>query len=184
MKENKEVAKTRFYKLCKGLDGSGSGFYLKEDDYPQYIKNIAFKLQMQKIHKRELSVEEIVRMEHEDMFKIIVAGSRDFKDYNLLEKKLDAILKNKCDKIVIIVSGMARGADSFGIKYARKRDYWWAEFPADWDLGKQGGYVRNAQMADFSDACVVFMEKDGTTGSQHMIDIAEEKGLQLRVIKY
>jgi predicted Rossmann fold nucleotide-binding protein DprA/Smf involved in DNA uptake len=46
------------------------------------------------------------------MFKVIIAGGRDFSDYALLEKTLDKLLKNKTD--VQIVSGLARGADSLG----------------------------------------------------------------------
>jgi hypothetical protein len=41
------------------------------------------------------------------MFKVIVAGGRDFNDYLLLEKKLDKLLRNKSE--VEIVSGMAGG---------------------------------------------------------------------------
>lgn len=183
MKTVKEATTTKYYDLCKWLDASGSGFHIKEEDYPTYIKYTAFKLQMQHAQNSELTMQEIVHMENEDMFKIIVAGSREFKDYPLLKKKLDVMLKHKQDKIIVIVSGMARGADSFGIKYAREKGYYWAEFPADWTtLG--GGYARNVDMANFSEACVVFMKKEGTKGSQHMIDIAEERGLQLRVIHY
>ena len=44
-------------------------------------------------------------------FYLLVAGSRDFNDYNLLKEKLDFFLQEKDN--VIIVSGGARGADAF-----------------------------------------------------------------------
>lgn len=116
------------------------------------------------------------------MFKVIVAGSRGFKDYNLLEKKLDFYLSNKDE--VEIVSGTARGADALGERYASNRNYVVTRFPADWDqFGKSAGYKRNAQMAEYADACVVFW--DGKSkGTEHMINLAKEHGLALRIVRF
>lgn len=177
-----DAKKTRFYSLCKDLDQSGSGFYI--DNYPQHIRNVALKLKMQNKYKREIDWKELVTLEHEDMFKVIVAGGREFKDYQLLERTMDKILKNKKDKVIVIVSGMAKGADSFGIKYAKRRDYLISEHPADWNTyGLSAGYRRNAEMGEIADACVCFW--DGISdGAGHMINIAKDKGLQLRIIEY
>jgi predicted Rossmann fold nucleotide-binding protein DprA/Smf involved in DNA uptake len=54
------------------------------------------------------------------MFKVIVAGGRDFSDYALLEKTLDNLLVNKSE--VEIVSGLANGADKLGVHYARSQE--------------------------------------------------------------
>lgn len=60
MKKDEENArKTDYYELCKGLDDSGSGFYIKEEEYPDYVKMIAYKLERQKEEKREISLEQI-----------------------------------------------------------------------------------------------------------------------------
>ena len=117
------------------------------------------------------------------MFKVIIAGTRNFNDYNLLKKKLDKILSNITDDIVI-VSGKARGADTLGEKYAKEKGYQIAEFPADWEkFGRSAGYKRNVQMAEYADACVCFW--DGRSpGTKHMIDIANQHKLQIRVVKY
>ena len=48
------------------------------------------------------------------MFKVIVAGGRDFTDYALLSSILQHLLSGKCD--VEIVSGVAKGADSLAVK--------------------------------------------------------------------
>ena len=61
-------------------------------------------------------------------FKVIVAGGRDFFDYTLLSKKLDAILSKK--EHIIIVSGMAKGADSLCERYAREHNFLLSHFPA------------------------------------------------------
>lgn len=117
----------------------------------------------------------------QNAFRIIVAGSRGFTNYELLEKKLDHLLKNRPE--VEIVSGGANGADKFGEIYAKKRNLALRVFPADWDKhGKSAGYKRNVEMAEYADAAVVFWDGQ-SKGSKHMIDIAESKELPTRVIK-
>ena len=44
-------------------------------------------------------------------FDLVVAGSRDFMHYDLLEETLDKLLVNRVDKGIRIISGAARGAD-------------------------------------------------------------------------
>jgi hypothetical protein len=116
------------------------------------------------------------------MFRVIVAGSRDFNNYEFLKTTLDNLLINYND--AIIVCGMARGADALGDKYAQEKGYKVAYYPADWDLyDKKAGYIRNEIMAKNADACVVFW--DGKSkGSKHMIDLAKKYNLKLRVINY
>ena len=116
------------------------------------------------------------------MFKVIVAGGRDFADYDLLKSKLDNLLVNR--NPVEIVSGTARGADKLGEFYAKRSQLALALFPADWDLyGKSAGFKRNAQMADYADALVAFW--DGKSrGTMHMINLAKSAGLQVRVVNY
>lgn len=114
------------------------------------------------------------------MFKVIVAGSRTFNDYPQLKRKLDHILKDK-DQIEI-VSGKAEGADKLGEIYANEKGYPVKPFPANWNLGKIAGYLRNKEMAEYADACVVFW--DGTSpGTKMMIDLAREYNLPLRICK-
>lgn len=120
-----------------------------------------------------------------DVFKIVIAGGRDFANYPLLKSKVDALLsaKSKTHKIVI-VSGKARGADSLGEQYAAENGYEISAHPADWDkYGKSAGYRRNAEMAQEADALIAFW--DGKSrGTKHMIDLAEKHGCLVRVIKY
>ena len=116
-------------------------------------------------------------------FKVIIAGGRDFRNYNLLKEKCDAILSSVKDDIMI-VSGCADGADSLGEKYAAENDYIVAYFPPNWRLyGRRAGPVRNREMADYGDALIAF--HDGQSkGTANMIKQAKEKGLKVRVINY
>ena len=114
--------------------------------------------------------------------KIIIAGGRNFRDYDKLRESCDNILVNQKD--VEIVSGMAAGADTLGERYAQEKGYEVKKFPAQWDLyGKSAGYKRNQQMAEYADGLIAFW--DGKSrGTKHMIDIATNKGLKVRVIRY
>jgi hypothetical protein len=118
----------------------------------------------------------------ETTFKVIVAGGRDFNDYKLLTAKCDNYLINKNN--IEIVSGGAKGADSLAIKYANERGYNVKIFPPDWStFGKRAGYLRNEQMGNYADALIAFWDSE-SRGTKHMIDIATDKGLLLRIIRY
>ena len=56
-------------------------------------------------------------------FKLIVAGSRDFSDYKLLEEEIIQYAEvTQADNEVSIISGMARGADRLAYEFARDND--------------------------------------------------------------
>lgn len=113
--------------------------------------------------------------------KVIIAGGREFNDYSLLSSVCDHMLQNQEE--VEIVSGTARGADKLGERYANERGYKLTRFPAEWSLGKQAGYIRNKQMAEYADALICFW--DGRSkGTGHMIDLAKSKGLKVKVQIY
>ena len=118
-------------------------------------------------------------------FYVVIAGGRDFDDYDLLERKCDYYLKDKIAEgySIVIVSGRARGADTLGERYAKKRGFEIDAHPANWDLGKQAGYLRNKEMANVADALIAF--HDGSSkGTKHMIDLAKKKQLLIRIVSY
>ena len=117
------------------------------------------------------------------MFRVIIAGGRDFTDEQMLFDKMDYYLQNVNDDVAI-VCGMAKGADMLGFKYATQRGYEIHKYPADWDNdGKSAGYKRNCRMAENADALVAFW--DGySKGTQHMIEYATRHGLKVRVVRY
>lgn len=114
--------------------------------------------------------------------KVIIAGGRDFRNFDLLCRKADRILSRQDE--VEIVSGAAKGADKLGERYAELRGYPVKRFPADWGtFGKQAGYIRNEDMATYADALILFW--DGRSkGSAHMLRIAYNYNLKVRIIKY
>ena len=113
--------------------------------------------------------------------KIIIAGSRNFNDYNLLKSSCDNLLTQFTN--IEIVSGTARGADKLGERYAREKGYSIKEFPANWSLGKSAGYIRNDEMAKYADMLIAFW--DGTSkGTKHMIDLANKRGIRVEIVRY
>ena len=112
--------------------------------------------------------------------KCIIAGGRDFDDYNRLVKIMD-----KCPyEITEVVCGKARGADSLGELYAANRGYNINRFPADWDRwGKSAGYRRNKDMVDVADIVIAFW--DGVSrGTKHTIDITKSSNKPCQVFNY
>jgi len=103
------------------------------------------------------------------MVKIIIAGSRWFKDYKLLDWKMTSLIfllggkypnLNLYDKVgkncfktnpnaIEIISGHAEGADSLGEKFAERHKLTLKIFPAQW----QDFTVKN---------CVIKTRPDGT----------------------
>lgn len=115
------------------------------------------------------------------MIKVIVAGSRDFNNYPLLEATLDQI-REEWDNEITVVSGCARGADKLGERYAQEHRLSLDLYPAEWEkFGKPAGYRRNVWMAENADALVAF-RVGKSKGTTHMINIAMEKGLRVRVV--
>ena len=117
------------------------------------------------------------------MFRVIIAGDRDFSDYNLLSRTMDELLSEINDDITI-VCGMARGADSLGEKYAITKGHTIDYHQAEWGkFGRSAGYRRNVEMAECADALVAFW--DGLSkGTKHMIDTAHKHGLKVCVVLY
>ena len=121
---------------------------------------------------------------------VLIAGGRDFNDYDLLKSYASAIINEmKCDTITI-VSGMARGADLLGVKFAEENKYQIKKFPAQWNkYGKMAGFIRNKQMLDYlaneSDECIVIAFWDGKSkGTKHTIETANTMNIKCFVHKY
>jgi len=85
--------------------------------------------------------------------KLAIIDSRDFNDYKLLTQTLETYR----DKITIVVSGAARGADSLGERWAIENGKQTIIFPVDWDkYGKRAGYIRNEDIIKNSDCVMGF----------------------------
>lgn len=124
-------------------------------------------------------------MQPNQEFKLIVAGSRGFNDYDLLTRVLMAMADVEfADKSLSIVSGMARGADQLGVRFAVTHDLPLYKFPANWDgLGKKAGFIRNTQMGTFADGLLAFWDGQ-SKGTSHMIDYMLKLNKPVHIIHF
>ena len=120
-------------------------------------------------------------------FRVIIAGGRDFQDYDRLQAACDKILTNKIPEGITVISGTARGADSLGERYAQERGFNLIQMPAEWDLyGKSAGYKRNEAMAKTAGTGggLIAFWNGKSRGTGHMIDLARQYGLAVRIVRY
>lgn len=155
------------------------------------------------------------------MLRVVIAGSRYFDDYDLMKKNMIKILfelnkkypqhnvlsidrERNLFKInpssLEIISGMARGADTLGVKFAHEFNLNLKEFPADWNnlnvspcrvmTNKNGsynalaGHNRNRDMAVYASSDdafgVLVLFWDGKSkGSKNMKSQAIAFGLEI-----
>lgn len=117
-------------------------------------------------------------------YRVIIAGCRDFNDYELLKEKCDYFLQDEKKEDVVIISGHASGADALGERYAQERGFLLETYPADRKAhGRIAGPIRNARMASVANALIAFW--DGKSmGTKNMIETAKNHNLKVVVVRY
>ena len=124
---------------------------------------------------------------YHDAPKVIVAGGRDFNDYEMMRQRLFELFNNNkffAGNIVKIISGMADGADTLAIRYADENRLPKIMMPACWYYDRRrAGFLRNEDMLAIADALVAFWDGE-SHGTKHMIEISQEKGIPVWVFNY
>jgi hypothetical protein len=111
--------------------------------------------------------------------RVIIAGSRSVELDVLL---MDEVVRASGFVVDRVVCGLARGMDTSGLRWAEHHGIAVDRFPADWKKhGRSAGYKRNVEMSEHADALIAVMCPGGSRGTQHMIDIARRKRLQVFV---
>lgn len=113
--------------------------------------------------------------------KLIIAGSRDFNDYD----RAKAFIKNTLHYWfhnhitgnyyfpTEIVSGGATGADKLGERYAEEMKFKIKLFIPDWQKhGRSAGPIRNKEMAGYADVLIAFWDGE-SRGTKNMIETME-----------
>lgn len=132
-----------------------------------------------------LVIKDSEELKNKKNFRLVVAGSRDFNNYDLLCSSLDEVVNNlKSEYNITIVSGTANGADKLGEKYAYKHGIKIERHPANWGrFGRGAGPIRNAEMVKTSDGVVVFWNGE-SSGAKNIIDCAKAENHLIKVVKY
>lgn len=132
-----------------------------------------------------LVIKDSEELRNKKIYRLVVAGSRNFNDYSLLCTTLNEVVGElKSEYNVTIVSGTANGADKLGEKYAEKHGLKIERHPANWGrYGRGAGPIRNAEMVKESDGVVVFWNGE-SSGAKNIIDCAKAENLLIKVVKY
>lgn len=115
------------------------------------------------------------------MATCIVAGSRGWTDRSKVKKAMNAMWKEF--GAFTVLTGGARGVDTIAHHIAVKADQNTIVMQAQWDkFGRSAGYRRNVAMAVKADYLLALW--DGKSpGTKHMIDIAKDHGLTIRIVR-
>lgn len=128
------------------------------------------------------------------MERIIIAGGRDFDDYQLLEEEVCAYLADLGvffdgnDYHIEFVLGGAKGADSLGEKFADEYGFKKKMFIPNWNrpdgkTDRGAGIKRNHEMGDYANHLIAFWN-GVSRGTQDMITYATNKGLEVKIVRY
>ena len=134
------------------------------------------------------------------MYKLIIAGGRNFSNEYLLFTEVTKFLKDFDikEQNLEVVSGMAKGADSLGYQLALHNKIDTSKFYADWkDMSEPcvvkqnshgtynalAGMKRNHKMGEYANGLIAFW--DGKSrGTKDMIEFMRTLNKDVRVITY
>ena len=114
--------------------------------------------------------------------RVVIAGSRNFNDYEMFANIVGEFLKPIREEYeLIIVSGHCSGTDLMGERYAKENGFEVEIYPAEWKkYGRSAGPKRNKQMVDVADFAIAFPSVNGK-GTQSMIKYAKQKGIPIQI---
>lgn len=130
------------------------------------------------------------------MSRLLVTGSRSWRDRAAIERGLAVAAVGWAENPVLVSGACPQGADRIAEEVAESWGWLVERWPADWNgpcrsacrpghrrTGVQGEYCpaagnhRNADMVAFgADACLAF-RRDGSAGTTHCGQLAEKAGI-------
>ena len=115
------------------------------------------------------------------MFRLLVTGSRDWSDVEVIATELQFIAKKYNN--VVLVSGHAIGADRIAEEIAVGLGWVVEIHEPDWKLhGQSAGFKRNTTMLDTDVQAVLAFHKDNSKGTADTIKKAKERKVPTRVL--
>lgn len=115
-----------------------------------------------------------------NFMKIAVIGSRNFTDQVLLENELNTIK----EKVTMVISGGANGADKLAEKWALDNNIPLEVYKPDWKTyGRAAGVVRNKLIIGSCDYCYAFWDKK-SKGTLYSINHCKKVYKPIKVINF
>ena len=142
---------------------------------------------MENAEMKESYLSEKYLNDYQEASRVIIAGGRDFDDYEYMSTKLNELFKDPNtfnNKTIKVISGMAKGADFLAIRYADENKLTKILFPANWKVYHRiAGFLRNNDMLSIATHLIAFWDGK-SSGTKHMIGIAQMKGIPVWVFEY
>ena len=114
--------------------------------------------------------------------KLLIAGSRGFKDYKSLCETIEQLFND--EKIDLIISGGAYGADQLGERYAKEHGIPVKQYLPDWNMyGRSAGIRRNRIMCQVADCLIAFWDGE-SRGTRFTIEYMKSLGKRYEVCLY
>lgn len=134
-------------------------------------------------------IEEVVLppLSNKPEYKVILAASRSFNDYDLFREKTLNYLSEKIKNNSLVVIGASSKSNMLIARLSEDMMFVKEPFETEWD--KYGQYKRKAldeandKMTSLADALIAFW--DGKSGGiKNLIDHAKQKGIKIAVVEY
>lgn len=121
-------------------------------------------------------------MKSEDSKCILVCGSRNWGNRNSVEHALAYCWEMGYRRLI---HGGSRGADKLAAEIGNNWGFIVTEYKAEWDkYGPAAGPIRNSRMLTEGKPDLVLAFQIGESkGTQHMVDIAVEEGVEVRLLR-
>jgi hypothetical protein len=119
--------------------------------------------------------------------KVLVCGPRDWTNRQLVYRVLDNQLAAIGLDALTVISGCARGVDTFAIEWAELAGQDAEKYPAEWSIhGRAAGPIRNRRMLDEGkpDKVIAFgyaHRRSLTVGTRDMVTRAERARVPVEI---
>lgn len=132
----------------------------------------------------------MTKQNSKEIFALLIAGSRDYTDYEEFSRIADYLLSQVRNNYrILILEGEARGTDTLARKYAIEKNYQLAPFTANWDLyGKAAGLWRNELMVSelslYKHRAALFFWDKESRGTRHCIGEVAKSGIPYKIFDF
>lgn len=121
-----------------------------------------------------------------ELYKVLMFGDRNWSNWKAIEREMTGLVQQHGTTHLVIISGMAPGADVMAAETAREWDVHCVEVPALWATRhRSAGPQRNAIMAALQpDEGIGFHENiSKSKGTKDMRKRLEKADIPVRIVK-
>lgn len=139
------------------------------------------------VHFENCTFDEVTKLplEIKEEYRVIIAGSHSFSNYDLFKKKCEHYLSaKKTSHQITILCGTSFHTEEFIRRYCHENAIYIQPYEADWNrFGQNAGYKSNEIMIKQANALIAFW--DGKSKIiENLIYLAKKNGLRTAVVKY